>query len=50
MTEKEVNRCCVVRETIRGGLTVKEAAIMLILSDRRFFEETGHEAEEESQG
>ena len=35
MTEKEVNRCCVVRETIRGGLTVKEAAIMLILSERQ---------------
>jgi len=37
MTGKEINRCCVVRETIEGGLTVREAAIVLLLSERQVY-------------
>jgi transposase len=37
MTGKEINRCCVIREAIEGGLTVKEAAIVLLLSERQVY-------------
>ena len=37
MTGKEINRCCVMREAIEGGLTVKEAAIVLLLSERQVY-------------
>jgi len=35
MTGKEINRYCVVREAMEGGLTVKEAAMELSLSERQ---------------
>lgn len=37
MTGKEINRYCVVRETIEGELTVKEAARILSLSERQVY-------------
>ena len=37
MTGKEIHRCCVVRETIEGGLTVRGAAIVLLLSERQVY-------------
>jgi len=37
MTGKEINRCCVIREAIEGGLTVREAAIVLLLSERQVY-------------
>jgi transposase len=37
MTAKEVNRCCVIKETTEGGLTVREAAIVLSLSERQAY-------------
>ena len=37
MTGKEISRCCVIREAIEGGLTVREAAIVLLLSERQVY-------------
>jgi len=37
MTANEVNRCCVIKETTEGGLTVREAAIVLFLSQRQAY-------------
>ncbi len=37
MTGKEINRYCVLRETIEGELTIKEAARILSLSERQVY-------------